>query len=88
MPIPASWPRRDADHLLVTSAVMATLEQELFNSGLPVAALMEKAALALSRRLLESLVGNPTSPDRGADILVLVGPGLRRAGRKNPPTAN
>ena len=32
---------------------MAALEAQLFASGLPVAALMEKAALAVSRRLLE-----------------------------------
>ncbi len=45
---------------------MAALEEELFASGLPVASLMEKAALALSRRLLEH-------PPEAA--LVLVGPG-------------
>ena len=33
---------------------MASLEAQLFASGLPVEALMEKAALAISRRLLES----------------------------------
>jgi NAD(P)H-hydrate epimerase len=75
MHIPASWPRRDADHLLVTSAAMATLEEELFRSGLPVAALMEKAALALSRRMLEALVGNQANQHGKADVLVLVGPG-------------
>ena len=65
------WPRADADHLLVSSSQMAELEQQLFASGLPVESLMEKAALALSRRLLEQ---------HGADLrasgaLVLVGPG-------------
>jgi NAD(P)H-hydrate epimerase len=50
---------------------MAALETELFDSGLPVEALMEKAALAVSRRLLAR---------HGADLrrrgaLVLVGPG-------------
>lgn len=40
------WPERDSAHLLVTGAQMAALEQELFASGLPVEALMEKAALA------------------------------------------
>ena len=50
---------------------MAELEQQLFASGLPVEALMEKAALALSRRLLA---------DHGQRLgrhgaRVLVGPG-------------
>jgi len=50
---------------------MAALEQQLFASGLPVEALMEKAALAVTRRLLEQH-GERLSRD-GA--LVLVGPG-------------
>ncbi|MDM7953692.1 MAG: NAD(P)H-hydrate epimerase [Cyanobium sp. CZS 25K] len=65
--MPTSWPPVDADHVLVSSATMAAIEQELFASGLPVEALMEKAALAVSRRLLER-------PGRD-DLLVLVGPG-------------
>jgi NAD(P)H-hydrate epimerase len=69
-PMPSIWPRPDADHLLVSGAAMAAIEQELFASGLPVEALMEKAALAVSRRLLER-------PDlnRHDGLLVLVGPG-------------
>ncbi|MEB3322515.1 MAG: NAD(P)H-hydrate epimerase [Synechococcaceae cyanobacterium] len=63
---PPSWPSRDADHLLVSGEAMAALERELFASGLPVEALMEKAALAVSRRLL---AGPP------ARALVLAGPG-------------
>lgn len=47
---------------------MATLEQELFASGLPVEALMEKAALAVSRRLLILM-------RRASRVLVLAGPG-------------
>ena len=51
---------------------MAALEQELFASGLPVEALMEKAALAVARRLQQ--------PDwwpalQRSGALVLVGPG-------------
>ena len=65
-PHPRSWPQRDADHLLVRSALMAALEQQLLGSGLPVEALMEKAALAVSARLL-------AAPPEAA--LVLVGPG-------------
>ena len=45
---------------------MAELEQRLFASGLPVEALMEKAALAVSRRLLAA------PPQR---LVVLAGPG-------------
>ncbi|MFM7265274.1 MAG: NAD(P)H-hydrate epimerase, partial [Cyanobium sp.] len=66
MPSPPRWPAPDADHLLVDSATMAGLEDALFHSGMPVAALMEKAALAISERLLAS----PAS-----QALVLVGPG-------------
>ena len=62
----ARWPAADADHLLVTGSQMAALENQLFASGLPVEALMEKAALAIARRLLEK-------PPAAA--LVLVGPG-------------
>jgi len=50
---------------------MATLEAQLFSSGLPVEALMEKAALAVTRRLLAHH-GERLERD-GA--LVLVGPG-------------
>jgi NAD(P)H-hydrate epimerase len=61
-----SWPLADADHLLVTGRQMAQLENQLFASGLPVQALMEKAALGMARRLL-------AAPPAAA--LVLVGPG-------------
>ncbi|MEB3303961.1 MAG: NAD(P)H-hydrate epimerase, partial [Cyanobacteriota bacterium] len=53
---------------------MAALEQQLFASGLPVEALMEKAALAVSRRLLEGSPSNPELP-LAAGVVVLVGPG-------------
>jgi len=63
------WPAPDAAHLLVRSEQMAALEAALFASGLPEAALMEKAALQISRRLL-------AQPERlAAGVLVLVGPG-------------
>jgi NAD(P)H-hydrate epimerase len=65
------WPRPDARHLLVSSSLMAQLEQQLFASGLPVEALMEKAALAVSRRLLEQ----HGAALRQSGALVLVGPG-------------
>ena len=68
--MPSTWPRPDADHLLVSSAAMAAIEQELFASGMPVEALMEKAALAVSRRLLER-----PGLNRHDGLLVLVGPG-------------
>ncbi len=50
---------------------MADLEAQLFASGLPVQALMEKAALAVSQRLLEQ--HGETLRRRGG--LLLVGPG-------------
>ncbi|MEI8251527.1 MAG: NAD(P)H-hydrate dehydratase, partial [Synechococcus sp. ELA057] len=67
-PCRSGWPAADADHLLVTAADMAQLEEQLFASGLPVAALMEKAALAMAQRLLAGL-------DRSRGVLVLAGPG-------------
>jgi ADP-dependent NAD(P)H-hydrate dehydratase / NAD(P)H-hydrate epimerase len=70
-PPAAPWPPRDASHLLVSGEQMAELEQQLFASGLPVEALMEKAALALSRRLLADHA--VVLERHGA--LVLVGPG-------------
>lgn len=84
------WPARDADHLLVSGAQMAALEAQLFASGLPVEALMEKAALAVSRRLMgEPPVSSARGPqevetseglgfrsiDPSAGVVVLVGPG-------------
>ncbi len=64
-----SWPNSDKNHLLVTSEQMKHLEQKMFDSGLPVAALMEKAGLAMASWLMKQndLLLN------GA--LVLVGPG-------------
>ncbi|MGB5133685.1 MAG: NAD(P)H-hydrate epimerase, partial [Prochlorococcaceae cyanobacterium] len=70
-PAAPSWPRPDADHLLVDGDQMAALEEQLFASGLPVEALMEKAALALSRQLL--LEHGALLERHGA--VVLVGPG-------------
>ncbi len=69
-PLPA-WPGRDADHLLVSGSQMAELERQLFASGLPVEALMEKAALVVSRRLL----ADHSQRLRRHGALVLVGPG-------------
>jgi ADP-dependent NAD(P)H-hydrate dehydratase / NAD(P)H-hydrate epimerase len=67
-----AWPARDSAHLLVSSAQMAALEEQLFASGLPVEALMEKAALALTARLRQDDWW-PQLRRRG--VLVLVGPG-------------
>jgi NAD(P)H-hydrate epimerase len=66
-----SWPERDSDHLLVTGTQMAALEQQLFASGLPVEALMEKAALAVFRAIRADWGDHLAR--HGA--LVLVGPG-------------
>ncbi|MCP9849730.1 NAD(P)H-hydrate epimerase [Cyanobium sp. Morenito 9A2] len=65
----APWPRRDAAHLMVSSAQMAAIEADLFAHGLPVEALMEKAALAISAALLDA----PSLLESG--VTVLVGPG-------------
>ncbi len=76
MPPAAPWPAPDAEHLLVTAAQMADLEAQLFASGLPVEALMEKAALAISRRLLAAgAAGEAPLLAAGQAVLVLVGPG-------------
>ncbi|MEA5423389.1 NAD(P)H-hydrate dehydratase [Synechococcus sp. CCY9201] len=74
-PLPPApcWPRRDADHLLVSGAQMAALEQQLFASGLPVEALMEKAALAVAERVRTGSAWRGRA--RRAGVLVLVGPG-------------
>ena len=80
-PPPPAWPRRDADHLLVTAAQMAELEATLFASGLPVEALMEKAGLAMARRLLTlpdaaaAGLAGPAQALRSHGALVLAGPG-------------
>ena len=52
---------------------MASLESCLLESGLPVEALMEKAALAISRRLMALLDDLPHL--KSTDVLMLVGPG-------------
>ena len=72
---PRCWPPRDADHLLVSAQQMAELEAELFASGLPVEALMEKAALAVSRRLLELREWTGAGRVPAGGVVVLVGPG-------------
>ncbi len=63
------WPQFDADHVLVTSKQMAIIEQEIFKSGLPVAALMEKVGIAMSTWFLDKdeLLKN--------GVLFLIGPG-------------
>ncbi len=66
------WPPRNAQHLLVSGGQMAALEEQLFASGLPVEALMEKAALAVARRLQQPDWW-PQLQQHGA--VVLVGPG-------------
>jgi NAD(P)H-hydrate epimerase len=68
---PPAWPERNAAHLLVSSEQMAALEQQLFASGLPVEALMEKAALAITQRIQQQW--GSYLARHGA--VVLVGPG-------------
>jgi len=54
---------------------MAALEEQLFASGLPVEALMEKAALAVSRRLIKRLTRFRMAGTADPGVIVLVGPG-------------
>ena len=71
----ADWPQRDAAHLLVRPQEMHAVEQAMFAAGMPIAALMEKAALALSRRVLEILRARDAAMATGDTVVVLVGPG-------------
>lgn len=71
----ADWPPRDAAHVLVRPQEMHAVEQAMFAAGMPVAALMEKAALALSRRVLELVQAGDAAMATGDAIVVLVGPG-------------
>ena len=54
---------------------MRAVEQAMFAAGMPVAALMEKAALALSQRVLELIRDDNAGMATGTTIVVLVGPG-------------
>ena len=48
----APWPERNSSHLLVNSAQMAALEEQLFASGLPVGGDLEYAdELTLGRAI-------------------------------------
>ncbi len=69
------WPGADAAHLLVNPQQMQAIEQAMFSAGMPPAALMEKAALALSRRVLELLNTPGTSWPHHGPVVVLIGPG-------------
>ncbi len=63
------WPQRDADHVMVTAAEMKTFEDQMFSSGFPEAALMEKVWQKMADWLLQhsALIGH--------GVVVLVGPG-------------
>ena len=74
-PWPAQWPTADAAHLLVYPRQMQAVEQAMFRAGMPQAALMEKAALAISRRVLELLGGADEGWGRSQPVVVLIGPG-------------
>ena len=54
---------------------MQAIEQAMFHAGMPQAALMEKAALAISRRVLELLSISDDGWGRSQPVVVLVGPG-------------
>ena len=61
------------DSVLVTAAEMQAIEQGWFDRGMPVAALMEKAATAIAQWIIER-VGDATGV-KSRGILVLAGPG-------------
>ncbi len=63
-------PRQELDSVVVTAEQMANIEQRLFAAGMPVAALMEKAALMMSHRIQQLYPLKTTSK-----VGVLVGPG-------------
>lgn len=63
-------PRQELDSIVVTAEQMANIEQRLFSAGMPVAALMEKAALMMSQRIQQLYPLKTTSK-----VGVLVGPG-------------
>jgi NAD(P)H-hydrate epimerase len=58
------------DRFVVTAAQMQAIEQRVFAAGMPVAALMEKVAGAIARRVM---AWQPL--DRGRRVGVLAGPG-------------
>jgi len=59
---------------VVTAAEMQTIEQRWFEAGMPVAALMEKAATAIADRLVELLAQQRHASNRDL-IIILAGPG-------------
>ena len=69
------WPAADAAHLLVHPQQMQAIEQAMFSAGMPQAALMEKAALAISQRVLALLGAADEGWGRCQPVVVLVGPG-------------
>ena len=69
------WPAGDAAHLLVYPQQMQAIEQALFSAGMPRAALMEKAVLALSRRVLDLLGSADAGWGRSRPVVILIGPG-------------
>ena len=69
------WPPADAAHLLVYPRQMQAIEQAMFEAGMPPAALMEKAALAMGRRVVELLSATDAGWGRSGPVVVLIGPG-------------
>ena len=63
------WPTIDSKHLIVESKQMSALENEMFSSGLPKEALMEKAGIQLSRWFLKR------KSFLKVGIIIIIGPG-------------
>ncbi len=64
-----SWPKKDADHLIVTAEQMTNFENEFLSSGFPLAALMEKVGHSMANWFLQH------SELLEEGVVVLVGPG-------------
>jgi len=64
-----SFPKVDSEHLIVYPQQMSEIENDLFNDGMPIAALMEKVGIRISDWLLdrEKLLKN--------GVVVIIGPG-------------
>jgi len=64
-----SFPKADSEHLIVYPKQMSEIENDLFNHGMPEAALMEKVGIKISNWFLEreKLLKN--------GVVVIVGPG-------------
>ncbi len=64
-----SFPKADSEHLIIYPKQMSEIENELFNQGMPEAALMEKVGIKISNWFLERV--NLLK----SGVIVIIGPG-------------